>query len=393
MIAALSPSSLELGSELRMAIVTFLDDESDLLARLNEWHLRHPDTPAGLDELLRTLRPVLRDAFDASEWDSALADRLLADLIDCLEELTSPGAGATPSPDFVTSILRLRDACRALLADAGFAEVSALRRLELITDLAMIAAAHVWNRTAIDLYRQRERDALARDHFFSMVNHDLKSPLANIKAQADLLLRRLERGKIPLETEGGRAEIISRLKQIGQRTRELGCQIDDLVDVLRIESQRFSVHLVHQDLTKIVASAVASLRALYADRTLELVLPRGPLWVDVDAVRMTQVINNLVSNAVKYSPPGSPVHVRLVRRDGQACLEVADHGPGIPEEQRPHLFKSYFRGTTPRWGGTGLGLGLYIVAGIVRAHNGTITFQSEVGAGSTFTVCLPHTGN
>lgn len=254
---------------------------------------------------------------------------------------------------------------------------------------AVFAAEALTVLTAASLYQKIRRDAVARDHFFSIVNHDLKSPLANIKAQADLLLRRLDRGKIALETDEGRTEVMSRLDQIGQRTRDLGRQIDDLVDVSRIEAQRFSVHLTRQDLTDIVEGAVKSLQAQHPERTIELVLARGPLWVEVDTVRMTQAISNLVGNALKYSPPTRPVRVQVERRGNSACVEVVDHGPGIPEEQRRQLFERYFRESQSRWHGTGLGLGLYIVAGIVRAHRGTVAVQSEVGVGSTFTVCLP----
>jgi signal transduction histidine kinase len=244
--------------------------------------------------------------------------------------------------------------------------------------------------TSAALYQQLKLDSAARDHFFSMVNHDLKSPLANIKAQVDLLLRRIGRGKLALESDEGRAELTGRLEQISQRVRELGRQIDDLVDVSRIEAERFTVHLRREDLTEIVRSAVESLQILFPDREIRLELPDSPIWATVDSVRISQVINNLVTNAVKYSDPPSPVEVRLGRRAGAAFLEVTDQGYGIPEEEQHTLFQSYFRGANRRSNrGAGLGLGLYIVAGIVRAHEGRITVESQVGAGSTFTVLLP----
>jgi signal transduction histidine kinase len=114
------------------------------------------------------------------------------------------------------------------------------------------------------------------------------------------------------------------------------------------------------------------------------------LLVEGDPLHLEQVLQNLVQNAIKYSPEGEPVTVRLQRRDGVAAIDVVDQGIGIPAEAIPRLFQRFFRAANSAQSQTaGMGIGLYIVHEIVTRHRGTIEVCSQEGKGSTFTVCLP----
>jgi signal transduction histidine kinase len=108
-----------------------------------------------------------------------------------------------------------------------------------------------------------------------------------------------------------------------------------------------------------------------------------------DPDRLERILMNLLTNALKYSAPGTPVTVALARRDGQVVTAVSDQGPGIPPDELPHLFERYYRARETRERKEGLGLGLYITKGLVEAHGGRLWVESQVGKGSTFSFSLP----
>ena len=119
-------------------------------------------------------------------------------------------------------------------------------------------------------------------------------------------------------------------------------------------------------------------------------MPAGALVIDGDEVRMEQVVQNLLANAIKYSPSGGPVVVRVEQRADQACLMVTDVGLGIPEHDRRDLFRPFYRASnTDTQYVSGMGIGLYVIREIVNLHDGTVAVESREGAGSTFSVCLP----
>jgi signal transduction histidine kinase len=122
-------------------------------------------------------------------------------------------------------------------------------------------------------------------------------------------------------------------------------------------------------------------------------LPDEPLAVDGDELRLEQVFQNLLQNAIKYSPDGGAVKVHLASHPGQICVTVTDHGLGIPQESIPHLFTRFYRAANvdPR-SISGMGIGLYVVKEIVGLHGGTVAVESAEGQGSVFTVCLPRAG-
>jgi signal transduction histidine kinase len=147
------------------------------------------------------------------------------------------------------------------------------------------------------------------------------------------------------------------------------------------------------DVAMLVAQAVDRLRAVHASQPIRLDADPGPLWVDADPERIAQVLDNLLGNAAKYSPPDQPITVQ-VRGGSEARISVEDRGAGIAPEDQPHLFDRFYRTSLARSGPVaGSGLGLYISQEIAQAHHGRISVDSTPGKGSRFTLCLPLTPN
>jgi signal transduction histidine kinase len=168
---------------------------------------------------------------------------------------------------------------------------------------------------------------------------------------------------------------------------QLGRLIDDLLLASQIEADHLDLHLVATDVVTEARQAVEEMRAVRS--TLCLEAPHGPLTVLADAYRLRQVFANLVTNAIKYSPEGSDVVLRLTRSEAEVHVAIIDHGVGIPDGAIPMLFDRFYRAEGAARQARGVGLGLYITRRIVEAHSGRITVASEPGRGSTFTVTLP----
>ncbi|MBX6342462.1 MAG: HAMP domain-containing histidine kinase, partial [Thermomicrobiaceae bacterium] len=225
----------------------------------------------------------------------------------------------------------------------------------------------------------------AREEFLSIASHELKTPLTTVKGYAQLLGRLLAHGDVDPRRF---ATAVERLTvQVG-RLEEL---VNDLLDVSRIQQGRLQPQPERFDLTELAREVIERFEQS-AERKPQhrLVFESdGPVVGLWDPSRIDQVITNLVSNALKYSPQGGEVRVRVRQVDHAAEIAVSDQGIGITPEERQRLFKPFARGDTARQQFGGAGLGLYITAQIVERHGGTIGVESEPGKGSTFTVRLP----
>ena len=232
-----------------------------------------------------------------------------------------------------------------------------------------------------DMTKQAELEQLRRD-FISSVSHELRTPLALIKGYVGTLMRR----DIAISEEV-RQRFLSNINGAVDRLDRL---IDDLLTASRIEAGRLSMEYRSQDLAALTRRVVEGAGVQYPDRQIELELADAPLLVHMDADRIEQVLSNLISNAVKFSPPGRPIRVRAERAGEMARVSVTDQGAGISLEHQQHLFEKFYRveaglaRQTP-----GLGLGLHIAKGIIEAHGGHIWVRSRPGQGSTFGFDLP----
>ena len=215
--------------------------------------------------------------------------------------------------------------------------------------------------------------------FFSLVAHDLQSPLATVSGYAQMLSQRNN-----LTSEQRQAMGIS-IRAAIQQVQRLAT---DMLDASRIGAGKFAVTRAPHDVVDICRLVVEQRQLTATDHIVSFAAPEMPLTVACDADRIAQAVGNLVDNAIKYSPPETEVRVEVRRSLDQARIAVIDQGIGIPSEEVGRLFQPYsrLRGSADR---QGLGLGLYIVRGIAEAHGGSISVESAVGVGSVFTLTLP----
>lgn len=225
-----------------------------------------------------------------------------------------------------------------------------------------------------------------KNQFLGMAAHDLRNPLEVILTYSEFLL---EDAAPALGTE--QVELIHTIRSSSELMLRL---VEDLLDVSRIEAGRMDLDLAPVDLGALVAGNVRRNRVLAAKKEIDIRLDvQGDLpSLRLDASKIEQVLDNLIGNAVKFSPPGSPVEVRVEKTidKDQVVISVEDHGPGIPAGLLSTLFEPFTRGGVR--GAKGVGLGLAIVKNIVACHGGTIQVHSEEGRGATFQVCLPFGG-
>ena len=225
-----------------------------------------------------------------------------------------------------------------------------------------------------------------KSEFLSIASHELKAPMTAILAHAQLLQRCLR--KEP-ELRSHPVRLQENLAKIEAQTRRMNALVDDLLDWSRVYAGKMELRRAQGDLAAICRDVVEEQR-LVSGRLIELELPLRPVLLPVDGNRLAQVVTNLVSNALKYSPEQEPVRVTVAVNEREALIRVTDSGPGIPEDQRRHIFELFYR--TPdaqRSVKPGLGLGLALCKEIVERHEGRIWCESITGRGSTFVVSLP----
>ncbi len=225
-----------------------------------------------------------------------------------------------------------------------------------------------------------------KDHFLSIASHELKTPITSISGFTQITLRRLSREDDRLIDA---AEVQATLHKIDAQTQRLNALIDDLLDLNNISSGRIPLQVSDCDIGAICREVIENQREL-TGRHIELEEPPAAAIIKADCDRVNQVITNLISNALKYSPEDAPVRVTARLLDAAVCISVHDQGQGISKEQQKHIFEAFYRTPDARTSKKrGWGLGLAICKDIVERHDGQIWCESKVGKGSTFYVQLP----
>jgi signal transduction histidine kinase len=215
--------------------------------------------------------------------------------------------------------------------------------------------------------------------FVADASHELRTPLTSIHSYAQVLeewaLRDPQIGP----------ESVAAIKRESERMKRL---VENLLELARGD-EGMKLHLKDNDLTEVVEEAAESARAAVNGKVLiERPTPQQRVSAVFDRERLRQVLSILLDNAVKYSPEGGRVTMRIVEEDGSVGVEVADTGIGIPEDQIPHLFERFYRAEEAR-STEGLGLGLSIARQIVEDHKGSIEVRSKPREGSTFIIRIP----
>lgn len=230
-----------------------------------------------------------------------------------------------------------------------------------------------------------ESASRVKSEFLDIAAHELRTPLTPltllVQGSQELL------GK-------GRPVPAPYLDRMAQQTRRLTSMVDELLNVSRLERGGFPLKLERADLSAIVRESLNEFRTCFSERTFLAEGLDQEIIFNLDPARIAQVLSNLLDNATKYSPTGTPIEIRLQRSEGFVRVSITDHGPGIPKEQQKDLFTRFYR--TPgdmTLRQPGLGLGLYICRRIIELHNGSIQVESEPGIGSTFSFELPYKDN
>jgi signal transduction histidine kinase len=291
-----------------------------------------------------------------------------------------------------TSVTRLVGYKEAALADVyrlanGQRRYVALRLYGLLAILssAGLAGLLIISRRLTRAFR-KERDAVrearravaARDEMMGIVAHDLRNPLGAISLQASLI-RRMGPGEKTREQAGSIENVALRMEHL----------IRTMLDAATMEAGRFSIAPAGCDVERLLRECVAMFAATAGGKQIHLgyapVEEGLEIWADRE--RLLQVLSNLVGNALKFTPRGGEVVLAATRQGAAIRFSVSDTGPGIPSENRGHVFERFWKSET---GGTrGTGLGLYIAREIVEAHGGQIGVESRPGGGSTFHFTVP----
>jgi signal transduction histidine kinase len=250
---------------------------------------------------------------------------------------------------------------------------------------AMVASLERKERELRDRIQELQGLNHIKNEFVGMAAHDLRSPLAVVEMYASFLL---DDPNSPLTAK--ERDFLRVIKNQGRFMLNL---INDLLDVSRIESGNLDLKIQPGDWVQLVRRNADLNSALAARRGLSIVVEvtdPEPIVIPFDPNRAEQVLNNLIGNAVKFSPPGGRIVVRVCRDGAFLRTSVSDNGPGIAAEELPALFKPFHRGSAPLPAGErSTGLGLPIARRIVEAHGGQIGVVSEEGHGSTFWFTLP----
>lgn len=224
----------------------------------------------------------------------------------------------------------------------------------------------------VQIETERTRNAL-----LSSISHDLKTPLAAITGTAGNLIE---------ETQGETRDLAQTIAEEADRLNRL---IGNLLNMTRLEAGAVQVHKEWSVLEEIVGVVLSRLEDRLHDHLITTDIPADLPLVPLDNILIDQVLVNLLENAIKYTPITSPIEISARIADGQALVQVADRGPGIPPGDEEHVFDKFYRA---RPDGGGVGLGLTICRGIVQAHGGKIWAQNRQGGGVVFQFTLPLEG-
>jgi PAS domain S-box-containing protein len=324
-----------------------------------------PTSPIGAGAVVRSGKAQLYEHIPGEVW---LADALEAHEVDALRALGGLACMFVPLSARgrtvgILTIVASRPHRRFDAADLELAEEIG-RRAGIAMDNAR-------------LYEEARSARHAREQLLAIVSHDLRNPLGTIMTSIGIL-QATERAE-PVQKH---AAIISRAAQRMDRL------INDLLDFAQLQAGKLRVERAPCDSATLIHESLESLKPIADERNVHLEAQvADDVWVVCDRGRVLQILANLGGNAIKFTPEGGSVIVNVSRQDEAARFAVIDSGPGIPQDELPHVWEAYWQGGTPS--GRGVGLGLFIAKALVEAHGGRIWAESMVGVGTAFCFTLP----
>ena len=275
-------------------------------------------------------------------------------------------------------------------AEERLREIAALQQKAASLEIEIARRRQVEEQLQRALAGERAARAVAeaalrmRDEFLSIASHELRTPVTVLAAQAQLMMRRVQRhGQVDTE------RVVNAMRTVESQADKLARLVGQLLDVSRIESGKLQLERQRTDLVQLVRQVMAAAQSLTAQHTIHLTAPVS-LECEVDPLRLEQVVTNLLDNAIKYSPDGGSVELALSRPTPAAVeLSVRDHGLGIAPDRRVHIFERFYQAHD---GGArkGMGLGLYVSREIIDLHGGQIRAEFPEDGGTRFVVRLPY---
>jgi signal transduction histidine kinase len=265
----------------------------------------------------------------------------------------------------------------------SFSEATGLRIEVLRAACGLLVAALLSEVFVVESAREHVEWERLREEFISVVAHDLRSPIGAISLGAETLGKLLDRGA-SLDPAKAR-KVVEHMKS---STKNLDRMVADLLDTTRIEARSLVLRTQPVELEPLVRGIVDRARPATEGHPLEVVLADSLPSLTLDPARVEQVLGNLLSNAAKYSAPGSEIRLRVSAHETQVEVSVTNEGNGLSAAEQEKLFTRFYRAPSQRERAEGLGLGLYIAKGLVEAHGGRLWVATEQGA-TTFAFTLP----
>jgi signal transduction histidine kinase len=289
------------------------------------------------------------------------------------------GAPEYPSSEWRSAIVLGAVAAIACVTIQQLVREARVRAAELLDRAAELEEAA--RKLAEQNTQLRELDH-AKDEFVALVSHELRTPLTSIIGYLEMVL---EKDAEPL-TDGQRQFLTT----VGRNVERLATLVNELLFLVQADAGRLQLTLAEADINQLLAEATEAAQPAANAKQIELTLEAGRLAPAVcDRSRIAQLVDNLVSNAVKFTPQGGRVEVRAAQDGSAIALSVSDTGIGIPADELPRLFGRFFRASSATSNAIpGTGLGLAISQAIAEAHNSTITVQSTLAQGTTFRLLL-----
>jgi two-component system sensor histidine kinase KdpD len=287
---------------------------------------------------------------------------------------------------FYLPLRGVREVCGVMCVRPGLSEhifsAEQQRLLDLFADQTALSIERTLNQKAAEDTRLKMETEQMRSSLLSAISHDLRTPLASITGAASTL--RSQGDKLTDEVRG------ELLESISEEAERLSRLVGNLLDMTRFESGTVELRRDLYPLEEIVGSALQRVETNLRGRSVSTLLPEDLPPVFVDDVLIGQVVTNLLENALKYTPAGTPLEIAAEIAEDNVVLEVRDRGLGLAPGEEERIFDKFYRGASKGMGGTrGAGLGLAICRAIVQAHQGSIQAFNRAGGGAVFRVRLP----